>query len=276
MMGQATVATHHDGSTWRVAVVTGELDWSLRQRCSGAAYSETVAHAWIGDYLARQLARLEAAANEGARLMVAQEYFAGTELFTAPPAARLALVAYWQPRVLAALQALADRRQVTVVCAMECLHGDQPVETGVIAQPGGGVPWLQIKQTALPPGHPLARGYQLQPVAELKTGLFVCSDLTSFPEDPVALAKAGMEVLFCPGCGFAGPHWEAFIQTRAIDLGVPILHADDHRALVVDHLGRTILRGTAAAAVLVGDLVMPVRQPVARLYSYVGRRFTGG
>ncbi len=256
----------------RVAAITGELDWRRRQDASGDNYDFETARNYIQQYLAAGMARLEDAAAKGAAIVVAPEYFAATELFTTTEAKRRELVQATTPAVLDRLISITREHRLHVACAMDYCHGEKVVQTGVVISPDQDQPELQVKNTALPPGHPLAQGYRLFMLGPIKAGLFVCSDLTSFPEDPINLAKAGMELLLTPGCGFAGDNWLHFLKVRSIDLGVPVIYADDGRGAILDYRGEICAETQTAGAVILADLEIPLREPVEKLYSYVGRR----
>ena len=257
----------------RVAAVTGELEWSHRQETSGNRYDGRTARAYVQACVSRRVDLIRTAADRGASLVVAPEYFAGTEMFAVEGELQLQLVRETSPGVLDALAGAASELGIHIACSMNLAHHTEVVQTGVMVGPGEMDAVLQIKNTALPPGHPLAAGYRLMDLDGVSAGLFVCSDLTSYPEDPIRMAKAGMELILTPGCGFAGEHWMHYLKVRCLDLGVPVIYADDSRGAVVDHLGRTLACTERRGDVILTDLEIPRREPVDRLYSYVGRRF---
>jgi len=151
---------------------------------------------------------------------------------------------------------------------MDMRHGEHYVETGVITAPDGA-PRIQIKNTALADDSPLPRGYELCDLAIGRTGLFTCSDLTTYPEDPIALAKAGMQIVLVPGCGFAGPLWKDFLCVRAADLSCVMVYADGGRAAIVDRKGLVIAESHTPETILMADVDVQARQPSARLRSSI-------
>jgi predicted amidohydrolase len=259
--------------TLRVAAVTGDLDWTHRTRTSGDQFDLTRAEDYCRDYLDLMMTNVETAADKGARIVVIHEYFTGTELCVGTNDERIELVSRITPVTFEKLTALASSKNIHIAGSMELVHDNIGVESGVLCNPGAASPTVQIKNTALPPGHEKATGYSLFPLDEISAGLLVCSDLTSFPEDPISLAKQGMELLLTPGLGFAGDHWMAFLTVRSIDLGVPVIFADDGRAAILDYKGNVLAQTLERQAIILADLEIPYRDPIERLYSYVGRRF---
>lgn len=69
----------------KVAAISGGLDWSYRTTCSGDKFDRQTAERYIREYTEQQIARVRQAADQGAGIVVGQEYFFGAEMFTAPP-----------------------------------------------------------------------------------------------------------------------------------------------------------------------------------------------
>jgi len=257
-----------------IACVTSGLDWSHRQRTSNEDYDSGRAIEYVKEHVASTLARAEAA-RAGADIILCPEYFAGTELFTTGSASRRKLLADTWPEILRLLKGEAALHNTALACSLDLDHGDLMVQTGIIVTPDGLVS-TQIKNTALPPGNSRAPGYSLLNVHGIKTGVFTCSDLTSFPEDPIALARQGMELVLVPGCGFANTYWCDYLRVRALDLGCVVAYADSDRAAIVDCQGCFHARTEVADTWILAQLEVPERPPVERLYSWFGRRDFSG
>jgi predicted amidohydrolase len=236
------------------AAVTARLDWRYRYTCSGEHYDAEEAERVVRAHLAGNLERMEAAARQGARLILGPEYFGATELFTVSPEERRALLGRVNPLILDGLKALARRREVWLGAALMMDHGGETVETGVLVDPDGETVRIQLKNKGLSGKTELERGFALLATGDLKVGLFTCADATDYPGECLELARRGMKVMLIPGCGFAGEDWFHFLKVRSQDLGCVVVYADESRAAILDPSGRVRARSDAADAVIVAEI----------------------
>ena len=251
----------------RIAAITPTLDWSHRHTTSNERFDLAVARDYVEKRVRDSLRLMDEAAALGAQLVLAPEYFRGSELFITSAENKAGFVETADGPTVRQMRELSSRRGVYLAAAMDMRHGDAFVETGVVTGPQGELVGMQIKNTALPEDSPLPRGYTLFDLAIGKTGMFTCSDLTTHPEDPIALAKAGMQVVLVPGCGFAGELWRSYLTVRAADLSCVVVHADGARAAIVDRKGIVLAEGHAPDAVTFADVVIEPKEPTDRLRS---------
>lgn len=259
----------------KVAAVTGKLDWSQRVECSHERYDPVRARQIIATHVEGNLRRMRDAVRGGARLIVGQEYFTAVELFNIAPPEKETLLTEVNPPVLRALRQLAGEHAVWLACAFMVAHPEGVVETGVLAHPDGETISMQIKNTAIACAAPLPRGYRLFDIGFARAGLFTCSDCTSYPEDCLALAKDGMQIMLLPGCGFSGADWFHYLKVRSQDLGCVIIYADEHRAAIVDAYGRVAARTDRADDMISAKVMIEPKPPVTRLRSTNGIRPPG-
>ena len=252
-------------ATARIAAVTAQLDWSHRQRTSNENFDLDIARQYIEARVEQSLALMERAAATGAGLVLGPEYFTGSELFTTPEQERPQFVETVDGPVVEAMKALAKRRGVYLACAMEMFHDAGRAETGILVGRRGEVVGVQVKNTSVPEDSPLRTGYELFHLDIARTGIFTCSDCTTYPEDPIALAKQGMELMLVPGCGFAGEHWMHFLKARSIDLGCAVVYADGGRAAILNYRGETLAQLQGTDQMIVADVPIRKREPVTRL-----------
>jgi len=256
----------------RMAAITPTLDWAHREKTSGDKFDLDVARAYVEDHVRHCLLLVEQAAERGARLVLGPEYFRGSEMFMTTEANKAEFVEAADGQTVQQMREASRRHGIYLAAAMDMRHGDAFVQTGVVTGPGGELVGVQMKNTALPEGSPLAHAYELFDLSVGKTGIFTCSDLTTYPEDTIPLATAGMQIVLVPGCGFAGEHWKSYLTVRAMDLACVVVHADGARGAIVDADGAVLAEGHDADAVVVADVVIEPRQPTDRLRSGLGRK----
>lgn len=100
-------------------------------------------------------------------------------------------------------------------------------------------------------------------VAEMRVGLMTCYDLR-FPEQALALALQGAEILVLPAAWLKGPHkerhWETLLAARALDTTCYLLASGEcgnkniGQSRIVDPLGVTIAAATEAPGLIFATL----------------------
>lgn len=249
----------------RLAAVSGCLDWSHRTETSNEKFNLDTARKYIEDHTALLLRLMDEAALMGADLVVGPEYFTGSELFTTNPENKRRFVeSVADNSTIEKLKALSMRRKTHLACAFDMFHGDTRAQTGALTGRAGELLGVQIKNTSLPEDAHPNHEYRLFDLDIGRAAIFTCSDLTTYPEDPIAAAKRGMELLIAPGCGF-GP--QEYLKTRARDLACVLVHADDGRAMIFDPKGNILAETRTCNAIVYADVEMPAKQPVSRLRS---------
>lgn len=243
--------------TVRVAAVTGNLDWRHRQTCSHATFQLDTAQAYIRAYTDAQLARMDTAAQQGARLIVGPEYFRGSELFATTPENRRRLIEPPDGPTARRMGAVARRHAAALCCAYDMDWPAQPNQTGLLLAPDGSVAAAQVKHprcVPAPPDWPFNTGPRVYDIGLARVGLTVCSDCTYNPELPLALARYGMEILLVAGCGFMGALWRHFVVVRARDTQSVVVYADDGRAAIVNADGNILAETERPEAVIQADV----------------------
>lgn len=226
--------------TLRVAAVTGNLAWEYRQTCSGATFRRATAHTYIQEYTNANLARMEAAARDGARLVVGPEYFRGSELFLTTPENRRLLIEPPNGPTGQRMGEIARRHGVALSCAYDMEWPARPGQTGIVIAADGTLAAAQVKHprcVPAPADWPFDTAPRVYDIGIARVGLTVCSDCTYNPELPLALARYGMEILLLPGCGFMRDMWRHFVVVRARDTQSVVIYADDGRAAIVNAAG---------------------------------------
>jgi len=252
-------------ATVRVAIVTAQHDWSHRSRTSGANFDMHVARDYVASNVEHMLELMNKGADLGATIILGPEYFTGCEMFTTTRENQFELTETTTGSTAQKLCALSKARGVHLAAAYNMRHGDTIAQTGIVTTPEGTTLGIQVKNTSVAENHPLAAGYQLMQTPLAKLAMFTCSDCTTYPEDPIALAKQGMELMLLPGCGFAGPNWMHFLKVRSIDLNCPIVYTDGSRGAILDRKGTVLIETHVGMNVVVADVPVVKRQPVARL-----------
>lgn len=259
------------GHTLPVAAVTGAPDWSLRQSASRERFRLPSAIEYVHTQTDRHVELMGGAAAAGALIVVGPEYFTGCEMFLTTPDHQFRLAEAPDGRAVRKLKALACDSGAVLIASMSMRHGSRVLQTGIVLIPGNEEPILQPKISCLPLGDPLDSGFRIGELCGVKTGVFVCSDLTDCLEDQIAMAKAGMQLIALPGCGFAGDNWRQFLVARSIDLACGVIYADNGRGAIVDRRGRFLAETDRGGDVLAADLDLPPKPPSRRLVSSIAR-----
>jgi len=247
------------GRSVRVAAVTGSLDWAYRRTCSHERFDAEVARRSIADYTAANLDRMERACAAGARIVVGQEYFRGSELFTTTPDNRRDLVEPPDGPTSKRLRQLSQKYDAILCASYDCDHGTAVNQTGIVTGADGSLVAVHPKHPRAipaPADWPFPTDPRVYPLPLATIGVLVCSDCTYDPGLPLAMAREGMEVLLLPGCGFIGDLWEHFIVVRARDTQCVVIYADDDRAAIVDATGTIVARTDKRNDVLIADVTI--------------------
>ena len=253
------------GKSVRLAVITPTLDWSHRTKTSNENFDLKVARDYVEEHVADSLRLMDEAAAMGADLVLGPEYFRGSEMFMTTLENRRDLVETVDGPTVQRMRELSGKRSIYLAAAMDMRHSDGLAQTGVLTGPRGELAGVQVKNTSVPQDSPLCKGYELFDVGVGRTGIFTCSDLTTYPEDPIALAKAGMQIVLVPGCGFAGAHWRSFLVVRAIDLSCVMVYSDGARGAIVSNKGGVLAECHAPGGIAFADVVIAPREPSERL-----------
>ena len=258
------------GKRVRLAAITPTLDWSHRQRTSNERFDLTAAREYIESHLRLCFRLMAEAAVMGADLVLGPEYFRGSELFTTTPENQRLIVETAEGPTVQRMRELSKKRGVCLAAAMAMLHDGGIAETGVLTGRKGELAGIQVKNTSVPEDSPLRCGYKLFDLDIGKVGIFTCSDLTNYPEDTIPLAKAGMQIVLVPGCGFAGHHWKSYLTVRALDLSCVVVHADGGRASIVNSRGEVLAETNTNEAIIYANVVIEPKEPVTRLRCLLG------
>ncbi|MDA0842044.1 MAG: carbon-nitrogen hydrolase family protein [Planctomycetota bacterium] len=248
--------------TMRLAAVTGNLDWSLRTTCSGDKFNLDRALAYIADYTNDALARMEEAARD-ADIVVGQEYFRGSEMFTTTQENRSALVESPDGPTSKRLGDISSKHKATLCCSYDADIAGHVNQTGIMTGPDGSLMAVHSKhprRVPAPSDWPFNTGPRVYDVGAAKVGIAVCSDCTYDPSLPLRLASNGMEVMLLPGCGFAGDMWRAFLIVRARDTQCPVIYADDHRAAIADGTGKIVAETGKLKDIIMADVPLLPRR----------------
>jgi predicted amidohydrolase len=247
------------GRSVRVAAVTGSLDWAYRRTYSHDRFAADVARRYIAGYTAANLDRMERACAAGARIVVGQEYFRGSELFLTTPDMRRNLVEPADGPTSRRLRELSKQYDAILCASYDCDHGTALNQTGIVSGADGSLVAVHPKHPRsipAPDGWPFPTDPRVYPLPLATVGVLVCSDCTYDPGLPLAMAREGMEVLLLPGCGFMGDLWEHFVVVRARDAQCVVIYADDDRAAIVDATGKIVARTNKRNDVLIVDVTI--------------------
>ena len=242
----------------RVAAVTGGgLAWQYRQTCSKESFDLAVAQRYIREYTAAGLVLMEKAASQGAKIIVGQEYFRGSEMFTTTDENRRQLVEPPEGPTTQRMGVIAARYGAALCCSYDIALDSQMCQTGILVGPSGKVDAAQAKhprRVPAPANWPFNTGVRIYDLGCAKVGITVCSDCTYNPELPLAMARHGMEVLLLPGCGFVGNLGRHFIVVRARDTQSVVIYADDNRGAIVDSKGQILVETDQPGQILMADV----------------------
>ena len=251
-----------------VGVISGNLDWSHRQKTSNANFNLAQANTYIRKHVDHNLELMMKAAQGGASLVVGPEYFTGSELFTTSlEQKKLFVDRPDRSYAIERLQEIAAENGAYLACAMHMFHDNELVETGVFVHPDSKTVEFQLKNTAMSAESRLPAGYRLFEFGKVKSGLLTCSDFDTYPEDYIDLAKRGMQLVMLPGCGFNGEKWLHYLIVRATDLSCPILYADDKHAAIVNIDGTIVSLTEKENQSLTGEVELIEKEPVKKLKS---------
>jgi len=241
--------------TVRLAAITCELNWAYRQTCSNEKFDLGVAEGYIRDHIRRGLHLMATAADLGAEQVLGAEYFRGSELFTTTRENQLRLTERPDGETFRLLSDVARERNVYLAAAYNAIHDDDLIaQTGVIVGRRGELVGTHVKHNSIPDGSSLERRLDLFDLDIAKTGMLICADVTDDPENPLRLARQGMELLLVPGVGFCGENWRHVIISRAIDLKCPVVYSDTSRAMIVSNRGAVLAEAKAPELVIVADV----------------------
>ncbi len=246
-----------DHRTIRVAAVTGSLAWAYRQTCSREAFDPGVAARYVREYTGANLARMERAAADGARIVVGPEYFRGSEMFTTTPENHHALVEPPDGATSRRMGAISRAHGAALCCSYEADHGGHVVQTGILTDVEGRLAAVHAKHPRrIPPpdGWPFGTAARVFETGVATVGITVCSDCTYDPGLPLAMGRLGMEVLLIPGCGFIGKMWRSFVIVRARDTQSIVIYADDNRAAIVDSTGEIRAETDTADTIIAAEV----------------------
>lgn len=251
------MTTHQEIRRVRVAIVTGGLAWQYRQTCSKESFDLSVARRYIQEHTAAGLSLMEKAAAQGAKIIVGQEYFRGSEMFTTTDENRRQLVESPDGPTAQRMGGIAARYGAALCCSYDVAFDPRVCQTGILVGPSGKVEGVHVKhprQVPAPVDWPFHTGARIYDLGCAKAGITVCSDCTYNPGLPLALARHGMEVLLLPGCGFMGDLWRHFVVVRARDTQSVVVYADDGRGAIVDSKGRIVAETDQPGQILMAEV----------------------
>ena len=237
----------------RLAAISGNLSWDYRKTCSKETFDEAVAVRYIREYTDRMLALMEKAARAGAQLVLSPEYFRGSEMFTTSEENRRKLIEPAGGPTTERMRSLSREHGVALCATFDVDHGQHMHETAVMTGTDGAVVAVQPKhprRVPAPRDWPFNTGVRIYDLGFASIGITICSDCTYDPELPLAMGRAGMEVLLLPGAGFSGMH---VVRVRARDTQSVAVYADDGRAAIVDSEGEDIAETGTREDVIIAD-----------------------
>ena len=241
------------GRRIRLAAISGDLAWGFRKTCSMARFDFDLATAYIEEYTNRLFSLMENAAQGGAQIILTPEYSRGSEAFTTSPENRRRLIEPADGPTSDRMRALSRRYGMTLCAAFDLDHGEHMHETAVMTGATGDIIAVQPKhprQAPAPPDWPFNTGVRIYDTGSALVGITICSDCTYDPELPLAMARAGMEVMLLPACGFSGMD---FVRVRARDTQCIVVYADDKYAAIVDSEGTVLTETDKAGEIVTAD-----------------------